>query len=723
MSRHNGYRRVTISSDTFFTGDSKLIDCSVTLGEGSSISSCSFSVRASTELVDRYFQTIYDSNGLDPVVIPSQEKNNSSSNSSGTYSGSVPAIQGISADKIKQAINFYLSKGLSLEGSCFLIGTYIQESSLNHLANNGLGNIGLAQWDGSRQATNGGIPLGANDFLKQLNWALLEMVSDSTNSGLNHNLRGKVNGADINAITKAIIDWERFGSGEQGGRFSYGAQLLEALKKNEVKDSAKQSTIAAQNPKTVSKPESVTKQVSTGNQITIESGFNNKVLTAYSFLHTSIAYDFNKRTLTFGGQASSWILTQRVKSTAYKDCTLKQIAQKICDAHGLKLEYKGNEITYKYFPQLGITDYECLLLECRRIGYRLNVNGVVLTIAPRESRKPTTKIGAVTGDKTQLSDFILEYGTNLTTFSVTHTAGSNSGGARSSSPSERESTGETKFELDPDTGKIAQTRKEDKTGSGIGATGYHTATIKPLTDGKTDEADKTRRENELRIKGIIAEFSCPCDSDTLLLTPDSIFQTYNISQFLDRVWTVESVTHTFNSSGSTTSGTVYSPMKNKYPPAEKTDGTATQGERSSLRNEGGFIDPTAGKSTRTSGFGYRPAYGRNHNGTDLANSTSVPIYASKKGTVIDIQNTCAEGDRGCGGGFGNLVFIDHNDGYVTHYAHLKQSSVTVFKGQTVEQGDQIALMGNTGGSDGQHLHFEIVKNNTPINPEGLIKFS
>jgi phage protein D len=719
MSRKNPFMRISIGSDLFQTGDGKLFGCSVTSGEGESMSNCSFRVRASRSLVDKYFATIYKNDGLDPVVIPSQGSDGESNGTSSSYSGSVPSLNGVDPAKIKRAVNFYLGKGMSLEGAAYLVGNYIQESSLNHLANNGLGNIGLAQWDASRRATNGGIPLGTNDFVKQMEWAIAEMVTDSVNSGENHNVREKLNGTNISAITHALSRWERYGGNEEGGRYAYGAQLLEALKKGGSSSKASDSVASTQQPKAIEK---VSTAAFTGSQITVELGFNGTPLIAMSFLHTSIDYDHISRTLTFGGSAATWVLTQRVKSTAFRDCSLEQIAQQICDAHGLTLDYKGEKIEYEYFPQLGISDYETLLLECRRIGYRMHCDGAILSIAPRFARSKS-KDSAIAADN-GLSDFVLEYGDNLTTFKVSHSAGGDSGGARSSSPSERSSTGETKFEIDPSTGAIAQVRKEDPTG---GTTGYHTSTIKPKTKGGTDEADKVRRENALRVRGIVAQFSCPCENGSLLLTPDSIFRTTQISEFIDRVWTVESVTHDWaEGSGFITSGTVYSPMKNKYPTPETSSASGgssgTQGDPSSLTNPGGFIHPTAGRGRLTSPYGQRG--GRLHAGVDVAPNPedpfNIPIYASAGGTV-DIQNVA--------GGYGLNILIDHGNGFWTLYGHLSETLVS--DGAIVKQGDNIAKMGFSGrvipaGEGGTHLHFNIYKGSpsegSTVNPEDYIKF-
>ena len=121
---------------------------------------------------------------------------------------------------------------------------------------------------------------------------------------------------------------------------------------------------------------------------------------------------------------------------------------------------------------------------------------------------------------------------------------------------------------------------------------------------------------------------------------------------------------------------------------------------------GRFIMPTKGRLT--SPFGYR--WGRLHRGVDLAASTGTPIYASDRGVVI-----CAEYKNS----YGNLVKIDHQNGYVTHYAHC--SELLVSEGEVVTQGQLIARVGNTGNSTGPHLHFEIFYNSEPQNPFNYIK--
>ena len=120
---------------------------------------------------------------------------------------------------------------------------------------------------------------------------------------------------------------------------------------------------------------------------------------------------------------------------------------------------------------------------------------------------------------------------------------------------------------------------------------------------------------------------------------------------------------------------------------------------------GGWVIPTSG--TVSSRKGLRAA--GNHQGIDIAAPAGTPIYASKAGTV-----SRAEFSRS----YGNVVYIDHGNGVQSRYAHM--SAIGVKKGDQVEGGIQIGRVGNTGRSRGNHLHFEIRRNNTPVNPESMI---
>ena len=94
-----------------------------------------------------------------------------------------------------------------------------------------------------------------------------------------------------------------------------------------------------------------------------------------------------------------------------------------------------------------------------------------------------------------------------------------------------------------------------------------------------------------------------------------------------------------------------------------------------------------------------------HEAIDIANRYGTPIYASDGGTVIY---------SGWMGGYGYLVKIDHGNGYVTYYGH--NSSLIVSVGEHVHKGQQIARMGSTGISSGNHCDFRIQLNGTFLNP-------
>ena len=121
-----------------------------------------------------------------------------------------------------------------------------------------------------------------------------------------------------------------------------------------------------------------------------------------------------------------------------------------------------------------------------------------------------------------------------------------------------------------------------------------------------------------------------------------------------------------------------------------------------------YIKPISGGRI-TSGFGRRKAPTRGastfHKGVDWSTPVGTAVMASSSGTVIR---------AGWGSGYGYCVYIAHADGRETRYGHL--SRILVRAGQKVEQGDKIALSGNTGVSTGAHLHFEILVNGTQVNP-------
>ncbi len=114
-----------------------------------------------------------------------------------------------------------------------------------------------------------------------------------------------------------------------------------------------------------------------------------------------------------------------------------------------------------------------------------------------------------------------------------------------------------------------------------------------------------------------------------------------------------------------------------------------------------------------SAFGWRtdPFTGRSalHSGLDFQADPGTPILAAAGGVVV-VQEYHA--------GFGNMVEIDHGNGLITRYAHA--SATFVKKGDLVKRGQKIAAVGSTGRSTGPHLHFEVLADGTPQDPQTFL---
>lgn len=123
-----------------------------------------------------------------------------------------------------------------------------------------------------------------------------------------------------------------------------------------------------------------------------------------------------------------------------------------------------------------------------------------------------------------------------------------------------------------------------------------------------------------------------------------------------------------------------------------------------------FIWPTDGTRI-TSSFGPRKAptagASTNHGAIDIGVPEGTNVYATNSGKVLK---------AGAATGFGYAVYIDHGNGIVSKYGHLKAGGIKVSAGQTVEAGQVIALSGNTGVSTGPHLHFQIELNGVKVDP-------
>lgn len=121
-----------------------------------------------------------------------------------------------------------------------------------------------------------------------------------------------------------------------------------------------------------------------------------------------------------------------------------------------------------------------------------------------------------------------------------------------------------------------------------------------------------------------------------------------------------------------------------------------------------FLQPAAGHLS--SRFGLRRFFNgqpRNpHAGLDVAASTGTPVKAPADGVIANTGDYFFNG---------NTIFIDHGQGLVTAYMHL--SRIDVQAGQRVRQGETLGAVGSTGRVTGPHLHWAVILNNTPVDPE------
>jgi hypothetical protein len=123
------------------------------------------------------------------------------------------------------------------------------------------------------------------------------------------------------------------------------------------------------------------------------------------------------------------------------------------------------------------------------------------------------------------------------------------------------------------------------------------------------------------------------------------------------------------------------------------------------------INPCDGFVSRGFGMHNDPFTGsyQMHKGIDIAAPKGTPVHASADGVVIGTTYQA---------GLGNLVVIDHGNGYATTYGHL--SKIMVATGHKVARGEVIGLVGSTGYSTGPHLHYEVHENGRAVNPSKYI---
>lgn len=144
------------------------------------------------------------------------------------------------------------------------------------------------------------------------------------------------------------------------------------------------------------------------------------------------------------------------------------------------------------------------------------------------------------------------------------------------------------------------------------------------------------------------------------------------------------------------------------PSSHNTEGSGVSPQTSERES---FSLPVNGKVSSAFGMRRHPIYGDNrfHHGMDIAAPEGADILPARSGRVIF---------SGTDAGYGNMVVIDHGDGFVSKYAHNRVNLVR--EGDKVEAGTVIARVGNTGEATGPHLHFEVKYNGKSVDPAKLM---
>ena len=499
-----------------------------------------------------------------------------------------------------------------------------------------------------------------------------------------------INAGDIQtAIRKGRNEWTSLpGAAEQQS----GWTMEKALKYYNERLAVYQGSAVAVKPVEKVEPTTPTTNAATvqptqepvkGSKITINWDNN-----SYEFYHQGTEWN-DKGVTTVQGQGLRWILNRRKRNKTVKNTTLKELAQTIASAHKVKLDWQATyDPTYEHIDQSGLTDYQLLVREANQAGLYVSEANGSITVKSR--------------DKISDSNFIISRGQNLVKFKIEDKALDQTNEEVGSLLQD-----ETKTTVEPLTGQLkVQTLDIDSVKS-KDSTGKQATTIAGTPKPGQDAIMAQNRARMKRIKGLPSSFTITLDKETLALEPLKAVRTTGFKEPLNRVWMIDKVTH--KASLQLTTLDVYSPVEVvDNTPTTVTEPTKTAETTTTTTTVAstGFVYPLSG--TVTSGYKWRN--GRMHNGVDISSVGGTGpggnIVAVADGIVTTLSDP---------GGYGNYLKIQHDNGYNSLYGHLYAYKVA--SGQRVKKGQVIAIEGNTGGSRGTHLHFEIREpGGTRVNP-------
>mgnify|MGYP000025785801 FL=1 len=502
--------RVRIGKDTFQTGDGQLIDCSIELSEDDRASRCEFSVfDPGLKIGGRYQKMSLEQGGIQvppellaaPQAAAASVSNipgNSTTFSPGNYSGKgtystnlSPYVRAFMDLLASGEVHDKLGIGGYFEGNYG--GKFTAESAQNSFPSppGRGGNIGRYQfnrgdWSDAKKADPNikGYTPADQDLVCV--WKLKyrkcwDLVSRNTNIE--------------EAIFRAALEWESLppyrigpqgvysGGGVKKGPFATVAQAKQYYEERlrfyttEGKMTM-QPTAPPPSPPVVQEVPKQTEVTEKGTEIIIETGFEPDQLQAFHFIHvsTSSKKGGGDKT-TFQGQSIRWLLTRKTENSAYKDITLRQLAQMVCRQFNLVLEMEGSGPKYAFLSQDGITAYELLRRCCRSIGFVLQDSGNKLIIKPLRPKFTGFVVTA---------DFLIEAQFD-----------DKARGDRSQPPatpvsSPSQGTSDSKAQIDLASGSIAA-KNENKTGSTSGISG---AAIPPVAGSPIPQPATKTIENK-----------------------------------------------------------------------------------------------------------------------------------------------------------------------------------------------------------------------------------
>lgn len=473
--------------------------------------------------------------------------------------------------------------------------------------------------------------------------------------------------------------------------------LIQALSNNAAPTSATdKQPQQIENPNIVNNPDKASK-------LLIRIGEYGALSQEFVYLISEVRLSLDSsHTITISAVSPLWRINQYRKTYTLGNITLKQLAERICKQAGLSLSFSGQGTEYIHLENNGLTDYQLLLREASRCGYVISNNGTQLVMKPvREGRKYAVDITDV-----------LSFTSSLVPGNATPQS---SGGLRGSWTATPKTATDLKAgTLKPQSGSKSNRPANDKVAK--------TSGIVKLENGKSVTEQQAQTELA-RVQDNPSQLSFIPRFEHLTIQPTDMLRIPGLDKFSgtlgDIEYWVRAVAFQYSSNGLVMDLGLYKPgMTVQLSQQLAGNGTGTSTPQQPDRPMTGsmqFRNPMIGMIV-TSNF--RTSRRPNHNGIDVVGSNN-DILASLEGVVIDVETGCVEGNRGCGGGYGNLVIIRHANGFETLYAHL--SSVRVVRGQKVSTLQKIGEMGNTGRSFGAHLHFEIKRNGQALNPMNLIK--